>query len=50
MAFYISIGVRRGDYSLLQRLDDSLERNHTAISSILAEYHVPVLPDSFAPH
>jgi mxaJ protein len=34
---------------LLQRLKDSLERNHTAISAILAEYHVPVLPDAFAP-
>jgi glucose dehydrogenase len=50
MAFYTSIGVRRGDNALLQRLDDSLERNQAAISAILAEYHVPVLPDSFAPH
>jgi mxaJ protein len=49
MAFYISMGVRRGDNALLRRLDDSLERNHTAISAILAEYHVPVLPDAFAP-
>jgi hypothetical protein len=49
MAFYISMGVRRGDNTLLQRLNDSLERNHTAISGILAEYHVPVLPDAFAP-
>jgi mxaJ protein len=49
MAFYISMGVRRGDNELLQRLNDSLERNHTAISAILAEYHVPVLPDAFAP-
>jgi mxaJ protein len=49
MAFYISMGVRRGDNALLQRLNDSLERNHTAISAILAEYHVPVLPDAFAP-
>jgi mxaJ protein len=48
MAFYISMGVRRGDNALLQRLNDSLERNHTAISAILAEYHVPVLPDAFA--
>jgi mxaJ protein len=50
MAFYISMGVRRGDNALLRRLDDSLELNHTAISAILAEYHVPVLPDPFAPH
>jgi hypothetical protein len=48
MAFYISMGVRRGDHALLQRLNDSLERNHPAISAILAEYHVPVLPDAFA--
>ena len=48
MAFYISMGVRRGDNALLQRLNDSLERNHTAISAILAEYHVPILPDAFA--
>jgi mxaJ protein len=49
MAFYISMGVRRGDNGLLRRLDDSLERNHAAISAILADYHVPVLPDAFAP-
>jgi mxaJ protein len=49
MAFYISMGVRRGDNALLKRLDDSLERNRAAISAILAEYHVPVLPDAFAP-
>ena len=48
MAFYISMGVRRGDNALLQRLDDSLERNHAAILAILAEYHVPVLPEAFA--
>jgi len=50
MAFDISMGVRRGDNALLQRLDDSLERNRTAISAILAEYHVPVLPEVFATH
>jgi mxaJ protein len=48
MAFYISMGVRRGDNALLQRLNDSLERNQAAISAILAAYHVPVLPDAFA--
>jgi mxaJ protein len=47
MAFYISMGVRRGDIALLQHLNDSLERNHTAILAILGEYHVPVLPDTF---
>jgi hypothetical protein len=50
MAFYISMGVRRGDNALLQRLNDSLERNHTAISGIVTEYQVPVLPDAFATH
>jgi mxaJ protein len=50
MAFYISMGVRRGDNALLRRLDDSLEKNHAAIAAVLAEYHVPVLPDPFAPH
>lgn len=48
MAFYISMGVRRGDNALLQRLNDLLERNHAAIQAILAAYHVPVLPDAFA--
>jgi mxaJ protein len=48
MAFYISMGFRRGDNALLQQLNDSLERNRDAISAILAEYHVPVLPDAFA--
>jgi mxaJ protein len=48
MAFDISIGVRRGDNALLQRLGGSLERNHAAIAAILAAYHVPVLPEAFA--
>ncbi|MEA2733544.1 MAG: lanthanide-dependent methanol dehydrogenase [Acetobacteraceae bacterium] len=39
---------RRGDKALLQRLNDSLERNHAAILAILAAYHVPVLPEAFA--
>jgi mxaJ protein len=48
MAFYISMGVRRGDKALLQRLNDSLEKNHAAIAAILAAYHVPILPEAFA--
>jgi mxaJ protein len=48
MAFDISMGVRRGDNALLQRLNDSLERNRAAIAAILAAYHVPVLPEAFA--
>jgi mxaJ protein len=47
MAFDISMGVRRDDNALLRRLNDSLERNHAAVSAILAEYHVPVLPEPF---
>jgi mxaJ protein len=47
MAFDISMGVRHGDNALLQRLNDSLERNNAAILAILAEYHVPVLPRTF---
>jgi mxaJ protein len=48
MAFDISMGVRRGDHTLLQRLDDALERNRAAVAAILAAYHVPVLPEAFA--
>jgi quinoprotein dehydrogenase-associated probable ABC transporter substrate-binding protein len=48
MAFDISMGVRRGDNALLERLNDSLERNRAAVAAILAEYHVPVLPEAFA--
>jgi mxaJ protein len=48
MAFYISMGVRRGDRALLKRLNDSLEKNRAAILAILAAYHVPVLPEAFA--
>jgi mxaJ protein len=48
MAFHISMGVRRGDIALLQRLNDSLERNHSEIEAILAAYHVPVLREDFA--
>jgi mxaJ protein len=48
MTFDISMGVRRGDTALLQRLNDSLERNRPAILAILAAYHVPVLPDAAA--
>jgi len=35
--------------SMEMSLRDSLERNHAAISAILADYHVPILPDAFAP-
>jgi len=48
MAFDISMGVRRGDHALLQRLDDALQRNQAAIQAILAAYRVPVLPEAFA--
>ena len=49
MAFYVSMGVRRGDNALLSAWIDPLERHHAAISAILADYHVPTLPDAFAP-
>jgi mxaJ protein len=48
MTFSISMGVRRDDNALLQRLNDSLERNHAAILKILDAYHVPVLPQTLA--
>jgi mxaJ protein len=48
MAFDISMGVRRGDKALLERLNHSLERNHAAILAILAAYQVPVVPEVFA--
>jgi mxaJ protein len=48
MAFDISMGVRRGDNALLQRLNDALDRNHAAIAAILAAYHVPIVPEPFA--
>ena len=48
MAFDISMGVRRGDHALLQRLDDALEKNKAGVQAILAAYHVPVLPEAFA--
>ena len=48
MAFDISMGVRRGDNALLQRLNDALERHRAAIAAVLAAYHVPLLPEAFA--
>jgi mxaJ protein len=48
MAFDISMGVRRSDHALLQRLDESLEKNHVSIAAILASFHVPVLREAFA--
>jgi len=48
MNFDISMGVRFGENVRLQRLNDCLQRNHAAIDAILAEYHVPLLPEPFA--
>jgi hypothetical protein len=48
MAFDISMGVRCGDNALLQRINDSLERNHAAVAAILAAYCAPVVPEALA--
>lgn len=43
MTFAISMGVRKGDSALKQKLERELARRHDAIMAILAAYHVPVL-------
>ncbi len=42
MAFDVSIGVRKGDRELRDRLDASLVRHAPEVRSLLADYHVPV--------
>jgi mxaJ protein len=44
MAYDISMGVRRGDEALLERVNAVLEREKTAIAAILRAYHVPPAP------
>jgi mxaJ protein len=39
--FSISMGVRKDDVALAQRLDEVLARRHEQIDAILNEYHVP---------
>jgi mxaJ protein len=41
MAFAISMGVRRGNRELLERINASLAREEPRIDDILAAYHVP---------
>ena len=45
MTFAISMGIRRGDNSLARDIDRALTRNKSAIDTILAAYHVPMLPE-----
>jgi mxaJ protein len=42
MAFAISMGVRRNNQQLLERINASLEREQSQIDAILAAYHVPL--------
>jgi mxaJ protein len=42
MAFDISMGVKRNNHELLDRIDASLEREKLVISGILKAYHVPL--------
>jgi mxaJ protein len=43
MTVSIAVAVRRGNFALRDALDAALARRRTAVSAILAEYHVPVL-------
>jgi mxaJ protein len=45
MTFAISMGVRRGDISLIRDIDRVLLRDKSAIDAILGAYHVPMLPE-----
>jgi mxaJ protein len=42
MAFDISMGVRRNNHDLLERIDESLDREQPKIDAILQAYHVPL--------
>ena len=41
-AFDISMGVKKGDDALFDRVEKALDRKRTAITAILAEYGVPI--------
>jgi mxaJ protein len=43
MSFDISMGVRRGDEALLERVNAVLEHEQTAVDAVLEAYHVPLL-------
>jgi mxaJ protein len=44
MTYGISIGVRRGDLALRERLDSLLQTEKVRIGRLLTEYHVPQVP------
>jgi hypothetical protein len=46
MTYDISMGVRRGDRVLLERINAILWRESAAIDAILRRYHVPLEPVS----
>lgn len=46
MTFDISMGVRRGDAAFKREIDQALERNRSAIDTILDAYHVPRVPEA----
>jgi mxaJ protein len=46
MAFDISMGVKRGNRELLERINESLDREQPAIAAILRAYRVPLEPVS----
>jgi mxaJ protein len=43
-SYQISMGVRKGDRQLRQRLESVLDRHQAAIETILREYRVPLKP------
>jgi mxaJ protein len=49
MSYDVSVGVRRGDTALLQRVNAALASESTAIERLLVSYHVP-MADSSAGH
>jgi mxaJ protein len=48
MVFDVSMGVRRDDRALRRAINQALARNRHAIEGILADYHVPLLPQGAA--
>ena len=48
MVFDISMGVRRDDTKLKDRLDQVLERRAAEVKALLSAYHVPLVADPTA--
>jgi mxaJ protein len=48
MTYSISMGVKRSNQELRNRINDSLRREHSAVETILLRYHVPLVPESAA--